>query len=144
MIGHRSGFSSRVAVRAGAHLVALHLNLHIGIRLEIEIPGRRLRRSSLGSHDQIVLAVAAGDERQLPLLARLAPRRCQEQGLCSLPVVTLLSVGREVAIDVLLSEKRHLNCPFICREPGYSCRRSTGPYTPGTGTPCKHSEGRSN
>jgi len=63
------------------------------------------RPTALRGHDQIVVTVAAIDQRCLPLPARAPPRRSQDQGLCALPVMTLLTAGREIALDVLLPKE---------------------------------------
>src|SRR5437867_4285135 len=95
--------------RVSSQLVALDLNLDVRVGVEVEIPRGVLRGPTFGGDDQVVVAVAAVDQRVKPTLARAPARRCEDQGLRPLPVVPLLAAGREVAVDVLLSEQRHMS-----------------------------------
>ena len=66
--GHRlphSGFSSgRRRARGGREAVADDLHLDVGVRLEVQVPGRRLGVAALGGDDQVVVPVAAVDQRR--------------------------------------------------------------------------------
>jgi hypothetical protein len=90
-----------------AHPFVPDLNLDVGIRNQVEVPGRMPRRTAFGGLDQKVVAVPSVDQRALPLPARAPTRRRQDQRLRPLPVVTLLASGRKISIDMLLSDERH-------------------------------------
>src|SRR5271166_424909 len=88
-------------------LVAHDLDADIGVRDQVEIPGRRLVRPALGRHHQVVIAVLLVDQGMPALLPALAARRGEDQRRRTLPVVPLRAVGLLVPPDVLVS-KQHV------------------------------------
>jgi hypothetical protein len=53
----------RRRARASGHSVGLDLDLDIGVRLEVEVPRGVLWSPAVGRDDQVVIAVAAVDQR---------------------------------------------------------------------------------
>src|SRR3954447_5848853 len=103
----------RRGARAGREAVALDLDLDVGLGLEVEEPRGRLVGAALGGDDQVVVAVLLVDQRRGALLAGAAALGGQQQHGRVLPVVALLTVGRPVAVHVLLAEQ-HPRAPFGC------------------------------
>src|SRR5439155_26085506 len=99
--------------RGGAGLrrepLALHLDLNLGVGLQVAVPRRRLVGAALGRHHQVVLAVPAEDQRVAALLPRAPARgREDEEGGALASDVALLAVGGEVPIDMLLALQHRL------------------------------------
>jgi hypothetical protein len=112
-VGHHLGPQRRLLLVgrvAGAHLVHLVADLHLCLRigLEVQVPGRWSVRAALRRDDQQIVAVATVDQRVVALLAGLAPGRGEDERLRPLPVVAHLATGLPVAADVLVTEQpRH-------------------------------------
>src|SRR5262245_19349985 len=88
--------------RPDPEAVAEYLELRVGVRLQVQVPGRVLRQASLGGDQQVVVTVLAVDQRSGALLAALAAGRREQGDRRALPPdVALLAVGGDVAVDVL-------------------------------------------
>src|SRR5215208_1889878 len=94
--------------RAGVRLEAVieHLDLDLGLGLEVDVPARRLVGPALGGDDHVGVAGRAVDERRGALLTALAALRGEQEDRCApLPVVTELSPGLAVRPDMLFAEE---------------------------------------
>jgi hypothetical protein len=85
--------------------IAEDLDLDLWVLGEVQVPRRRLVGSAFRGDDGERLAVGRVDQRRRALLAGLAPRRRQQQGLGALPLMPLGTVRCPVAIDVFLAEQ---------------------------------------
>ena len=86
------------------HLVP-HLDLHVRMGDQVLVPARMVRRPTLRRHEEVVVAVAPVDERELRGLPGFPTGRVQDQAVCAVPVVTHLAAGRFVLADVLVTEE---------------------------------------
>src|SRR5262249_36024847 len=70
---------------AGREHLALHLELDLGRLVQVLVPAGVLGRAALRRDDHVAVPILSVDERHRPLLARLPPRRRQEQDGRALP-----------------------------------------------------------
>ena len=100
--------------RMGGEAVVEHLHVDLGLLGEVQVPGRVLRSAAPGGHDEVVVAVAAVDQGRAALLAGSPAGGREDQDFGPVPFVTLLTVGCDVPLDVLLTEQ-HVTPP-LCWE----------------------------
>src|SRR5690606_576086 len=96
-------------------LVALHLDLHLGVGLQVLVPLRMVVRAALRRDDDVRVAFGLVDERGGALLPAAAADRGEQQGDGPLPLVAHLTVGLLVTPDVLLAEQH--GCLLMSRLP---------------------------
>src|SRR5829696_8826043 len=90
----------------GGEAVVEHLDLHLWLGLEVDVPPGRVVGASLGGHDHVVVAGRAVDQRRGARLTRRAALRGeQEDRRALLPVMTELTPGLAVGADVLVAEE---------------------------------------
>src|SRR5262249_58521520 len=82
-----------------------HLDFHLRMRKQVAVPSRILRRAAPRRDDDVVVAVAPVDERELPGLAGLPTRRVEDQAMRAVPVVAHRAAGRLVLSDVLVTKE---------------------------------------
>src|SRR3954447_15528976 len=97
----------------GSEPVALHLHLDVRVVRKVEIPGRGAVGAALRGHNRVGASLSRINQRRRPLLTRFAPFGGQEQGLGSLPVMTLFAVGGAVARDMFLAKERHAGSTLL-------------------------------
>ena len=79
----------------------LHLDLGLGVGLQVLVPGRVLGGAALGGHDHPVVAVGALDQGRRAGLAGAAPAGAEQQDLGAPPAIAALAAGLPVDADVL-------------------------------------------
>ena len=105
MIVHNRFFSSAVAGRARTGITFPKLgSSHRGGRAGF-VPPRILGRATFRGDNQIVVAVAPVDQRELFRIARFPSDRVQHQTTSVVPIVANLTAGRLVPTDVRVSNK---------------------------------------
>src|SRR5918995_5233312 len=108
---HRSALLRRRGPRPGREALALHLDLDVGILLEVLEPRRVLLVAAVGRHDQVPAVVLAEDQwREVRLARDPALRRQDEDRRAASPEEAFLAVGLEVAAHVLSSVQ---HAPFL-------------------------------
>jgi hypothetical protein len=86
---------------------AANLHVHLGICLEVEIPGRVRVAAAERDGDHHLIAVAQVQRRRDPLLARLAPGRRHQCGRKPQQFCAEPSVGSLIHPDVYEGEALH-------------------------------------
>src|SRR5208283_3428601 len=102
---HALLFFGRRSPRQDRNHFVPHLDLHIGVGKQVFVPPRMVGSATLRSDNQIVVALAPVDQRELFRLARFPPDRMQHQTAGVVPIVANPTAGRLVPADVLVSEQ---------------------------------------
>ena len=98
--------SSLGGVRAGRETLSYDLHLDVGVLAQVQVPVRVRGPAALRGDDHVATVVLAEDERPEPRLAALAaPRRQDQDRRVPSPPVAHLTVGLEIAADMLGAEE---------------------------------------